>query len=234
MVRMTSIKAPLLPLPNVVFFPKTALPLFVDAPAYGRMIRDCALQGLPVTISMAHIFNLPRDQKGTVHQQLRPTTIGCLGIPYILDEFPDGGLKVLIKGIARTRLVSLAQNLPSPIYNVEILEDSHSEVGNLSGQLTHINNILESWVNKHVPNSVEREAFLKSLETAEHITNYVSMLLIRDCEVRQALLETDSLRDRIHLLGALLREGIPLQENRDVVGAIKKFETLEKLTGTAN
>ncbi|HAZ11854.1 MAG: hypothetical protein A2X86_07615 [Bdellovibrionales bacterium GWA2_49_15] len=231
---MTSIKAPLLPLPNVVFFPKTALPLYVDTPSYGRMIRDCAMKGLPVVICMAYVIDLPPDQRGLARQQLRPAMIGSLGIPYILEEYPGGAMKVLVKGLTRARLLSPSQNLPYPVYNVEVLTGPNSDVGNLDGQLTHINNILEAWVTMNVPNSEEREAFFTGLESTEHIANYVSMLLIRDFEIRQTLLETDSLLDRIHLLGALLRDGIPLKEDREVVGAIKEFETLERLTRAAN
>ncbi|MBI2522109.1 MAG: LON peptidase substrate-binding domain-containing protein [Bdellovibrio sp.] len=272
---MACINAPLLPLPNVVFFPKTALPIYVDTPSYGRMIRDCVMNGLPIVVCMAYIQDLPPDQHGLARQQLRPAIIGSLGVPYILEEYPGGAMKVLIKGITRARLISPTQNLPYPIYKVEILTGSNCDTDHLcppqfafqvggqgatlsrascpsqdsspqanalenqnpkgiDGQLAHINNILEAWVMMNVTNSEERKAFFSGLETTEHIANYVSMLLIRDFEIRQTLLETDSLLDRIHLLGALLRDGIPLKEDREVVGAIKQFETLERLARAAN
>ena len=234
MNKMTCIKAPLLPLPNVVFFPKTALPLYVDTPSYSRMIRDCAIKGLPVVICMADVLELPNAEQGFSMQYLRPAIIGTLGVPYILEEYPGGALKVLVKGLTRIRLLSAVQNLPYPIYDIEILTEPTCDISHLDGQLTHINNILEAWVGLNVANYEEREAFLNSLATTQHITNYVSMLLIRDAGIRQTLLETNSLLDRIHLLAALLRDGIPLKEDREVVGAIKKFETLERLARTAN
>lgn len=236
---MNHLKIPLLPLPQIVFFPKTSLPLFVDEPTYGRMIRDCVQRGGILAISQAYPQRSgQKGHPGASRQQYRPASICCVGIPYILEEFAGGGMKVLIKGVTRARLISISQNIPYPIYNAELLQDQFFDKdkssGQFTGQLAHIHAILDNWVIKNVPDSLEREAFMNGLESIEHVLNYVSMLLIRDPEVRQSLLETDSLVDRVHLLGALLQKGIPLNEDRVVCQAMKHFETLERMQRAAH
>jgi|GEM_PF-597451 len=230
---MPDIKVPLIPLPNVVFFPKTALPLFIDEPVYGKMVRDCVANNTFLALSQAFPFPRSHDPYSNEKPIFRPAQIGSIGMPYILEEYNGGAIKVLVKGLRRVQVFNVAQSLPYPIYNARIIPEGPSEEGVLFGKVNHINRILVEWVEKNVTNSLDREAFLNGLESIEHIVNYVAMLLIRDNEIRQMLLETDSLVDRVNLISVLLERGIPLKENPQVARAMKNFEILERFVKAA-
>jgi len=232
---MSKLKLPILPIPNVVFFPHASLPLLIEEPSYVQMIRDCESAreehgpnaGL-LGISLAQPLQVVNFNSRRPRIEYRPSLICSIGIPMIIDELPGGGIKVLVKGTNRAKLGSLVQNLPFPIFNATILKPSQESSGFTGNEIENIFSVLDIWVKKNVTDSIEREAFMASLEGPEHIVDYVSMLLIADKDIRQVLLETELLIERIHLLNSLLRNKRPLGEDPTVVRAIKRFEIIEK------
>jgi len=79
---------PIFPLPNVVFFPKTVLPLHIFEPRYKEMIGEC--------LAHSSVF-------GIVHaKQDEMAEIGCSAkILDVSKRYEDGRLDILTQGIRR-------------------------------------------------------------------------------------------------------------------------------------
>lgn len=223
---MKRFSLPILPLPELVFFPYTSIPMLIVEPSYIKMVKDCLMTDQSIGIALA----------GTTHghgnsSKYSPQRVATMGKPILLEECEDGTLKILIRGESRIELLRIQQNIPYLVYQVRKLPDIkeehqfHSE----TPKIERLKDILFHWLDDTIQDSVEREVFIDSLESLHHIIDYLSMFLVQDLSMRQLLLENCSLYQRIQVLGPLLRGNYPDCEDELVLNAIKEFEHTDNL-----
>lgn len=92
--------APLFPLPNVVHFPHTWLPLHIFEPRYRAMIAD-ALDGDRL-IAMALLGPNPEPAYETKSAKIHP--IVCVGRIAVEEKLPDGRFNLALHGLCRARI----------------------------------------------------------------------------------------------------------------------------------
>lgn len=112
-------KLPLFPLPHVVHFPHTILPLHIFEKRYRIMIKD-VLEGERL-IGMAVL------QPGwEEHYEGNPTIypVACLGRVIKTEPLPNGRSNVLLLGLKRVRIQEIVTPFPYRTAQVEIVEDS--------------------------------------------------------------------------------------------------------------
>jgi Lon protease-like protein len=97
--------APIFPLPNVVFFPHTFLPLHVFEPRYRRMVED-ALAGDRLIAMVLAREERPPTAWPDVH------ALGALGRIEVAEPLPEGRYNIVLKGLVR---VELARLDPRPV-----------------------------------------------------------------------------------------------------------------------
>lgn len=223
-IRMEAFPLPILPLPNIVLFPNTVIPMLIVEPTYIKMVKDCLMTDQSIGISMAEPIE---ELSGP--PRYSPQRIATMGKPILLEENEDGSLKILMKGEKRVELLTTEQNLPYLIYKVRILPDLREKQSLTlnSHQIERLRDILHQWVGDTIEDSLERESFFQTLESVHHIVDYLAMFLIGDRHIRQLLLENRSLHERIQILSSLLRGEYPDCEDHLVVNAIKEFEAGE-------
>ncbi len=222
------IEIPVIPIPEVVFFPKTVLPLRIEEPSYQLLVRDAIKSHKEIAVAMARRSDQLAIYNGRRLSLFIPAPICSIGHPVIVEE-DHYGIKVLIKGTQRVQLLNLISNHKYPIFLAKIIHDDQQVFGRSFGHIQQIANMLEEWVAITVEDSLEREVFYNSLHTTSHIINYSAMLMIGDRDVRQLLLECDSNLERVNYLFLLLHGRSPLEENPRVSSAIKRFEIIEKI-----
>ncbi len=215
---------PILPIPNLVFFPNTIIPLYIVEKSYINMIRQSIANQGPITLVQA----TPTRGSFSQHVQYIPKMIGTSGIPEIIDEYPDGSIKILIRGTKRVLLKNVIQNIPHLVYEVEALPDLHSEDFPCENKIERLGEILNWWMNHSVKDSREREALMREIKSIHHVLDYISAFIIQDQEMKQMILENRSLADRIQILHTLLPSDEPTTEDFYTANAIKVFETIEK------
>jgi len=87
---------PIFPLPNVVFFPKTYLPLHIFEPRYRDMVADAAAEGRCVGMALL------KDGWETEYYGNPPIfEVGCVGRLVNLQRLPDGRYNILLQGLQR-------------------------------------------------------------------------------------------------------------------------------------
>jgi Lon protease-like protein len=112
-------RIPLFPLPNVVLFPGMPLPLHVFEPRYRKMVKD-VLEG-------HHTIGMMLLRPGwEPHYQGRPPVyeIGCAGLVERCEPLADGRFNILVRGLARFRIVDEREDEPYRLASVAALEDS--------------------------------------------------------------------------------------------------------------
>lgn len=87
---------PLFPLPNVVFFPRTYLPLHVFEPRYRQMVMDAAESHRMIGMVLLK-EGWETNYEGS--PPIFPT--GCVGRMITIQSLPDGRFNILLQGLCR-------------------------------------------------------------------------------------------------------------------------------------
>jgi Lon protease-like protein len=130
---------PLFPLPNVFLFPGCVMPLHIFEPRYRQMIAD-ALEGDRVLALAALV-----SEGGAVQDRAPIHAIAGVGLIETDALRPDGRYDILVRGVARVRLVDeLANGKPYREFRAEVLDDIWPPGG--AGALAQARGALEQLV----------------------------------------------------------------------------------------
>ncbi|HXN06189.1 MAG TPA: LON peptidase substrate-binding domain-containing protein, partial [Nitrospiria bacterium] len=87
---------PLFPLPNLVFFPKTYLPLHIFEPRYREMVQDAEKEGQIIGVVM-----LKDGWEENYYGNPEICLEGCAGELTTVQPLEDGRFNILLKGLFR-------------------------------------------------------------------------------------------------------------------------------------
>lgn len=196
-----------------IFYPRTIIPLTVDDDISKQMLLDCYKNKEDIALYSPH----PRA-KG----------IGTLGKIIQIDYTSGKKLNVIIQGLIRIKLISMDQENPYPKYFISEYCDTDERIQTLVDHRVHrLHIVLETWLGRHVHSMHERERFMKDINSPAKLIDNLCMFLIKDIELKQILLESTSLFDRVQMMNALLIGNTPETEDIEICEAIKHFERLE-------
>jgi len=119
-VRAASPALKVFPLPQVVLFPGTALPLHVFEPRYRALVHDC--------LATDQVMALVQIRPGFEDQAPgRPPVqeMGCAGLIVASEELEGGKFNIVLQGVVRVRLLEeLPSRNPYREVRVEVVEDA--------------------------------------------------------------------------------------------------------------
>lgn len=208
---------PLFPLPNVVLFPKTPVPLYIFEEKYRTMIREALAGNKELVIALLKEGSEPNyTSVSAVHP------IACLGRIETCEELEDGKYNIVVVGIRRVRIIREVQHSPYQLVEVEAIEDPeygeltetlmvrHNHLGGLFAKFTE----LATGVNQHALELMPQLDF-------ESLVNMVAMTLNLAIDQKQALLEINDPSQRCDVL-------IPiLQQQLETLMLVRKFEHIK-------
>ena len=189
---------PVFPLPNVVLFPRTYLPLHIFEPRYREMVADVAAGGRCMGITLLK-EGWEEDYYGT--PAMFP--IGCVGRLVTVHKFPGGRSDILLQGLER---YEIRQEVGGKSYRLAEIQlkalDKASTLDQaLRGELIRA---LNEYVATHddgyrwqgtFPLDANDEVLVNSLST------YLDFTPLE----KQFLLEAESLRQQAHRLHDLIQ-----------------------------
>ena len=208
---------PLFPLPNVVLFPKTPMPLYIFEERYRTMVREVLAGNGELVIALLRGGSEPGYASlNAVHD------IACLGKIETYEELEDGKYNIVVVGLHRVRIVREVQHSPYRRVEVEMLEEAtcderavdiverHNHLGGLFAKFTEL------------ATGVKQQALeLMPQLDFESLVNMVAMTLNLDIEQKQALLEIDNTAQRCDVL-------IPvLQQQLETLVLVRQFEHIK-------
>jgi Lon protease-like protein len=190
-------RIPVFPLPNVVFFPKTYLPLHVFEPRYREMVADAADEGQCVGITL-----LKEGWEGDYYGNPPVYEVGCVGRLVSAQGLPDGRYNILLQGLQR---YEIREELYTKSYRqAQIVLKPQSAAGALdpvsrSELIRVVGEHLKTQEDGHIwrgllDSSVKDEVLVNSLST------YLELTPLE----KQLLLEADSLLQRSRRLSDLI------------------------------
>lgn len=212
---MRELRVPIFPLPEVVFFPETVLPLHVFEPRYRQMVADClAADGWMGVVMLRAGWE--KDYQG------RPPVQTIAGVGEIIqaEMLADGRYNILLHGRSRIRI--LAEEPPEGrLYRVaraERLEEEGPKADDrtFGARLQELRaahaRLLVALGQSH-PDVVGRLTVAGATPGAA-IDRIVSAV-VPDAEVRQRLLEAVDVSDRLDLAVGALGELLTMVAGRE-------------------
>ena len=189
-------RIPLFPLPGVVLFPGTLLPLHIFEARYRAMIAD-ALEG-GRTIGMAMLK--PGWESGQEPLPIHP--VGGAGEIVESQELPDGRYNIVLEGKFRYRVLEEAEAGPYRSARVEEVPSARFGSAREAARVSR----LAAGLFDRVSRSIELPPLPQEPLAPERLASELALRLRYTPEELQALLETDSVAARFDALVGRMAE----------------------------
>jgi len=182
------------PLPGVVFFPRTMLPLQIFEPRYramtARLIEDAAPVAVPLIRADA---GDPR-----VEQFGEPPFHAIAGVGTLAQHqtMPDGRYRILLRGVARVRLTEIERDTPWRQARASLMPDL--DPGPAGPALVSTLEAISAGLGAAWPRGYSMiRGLLSQTRDPSVISNCLASALWPDAESRQALLEIPDVEARM-------------------------------------
>jgi Lon protease-like protein len=185
------------PLPRVVFFPGTYLPLHIFEPRYRALMRDCISTGrLAIAVTLLKPgYELDYEGNPPIYDVC---TVGRIERH---EELPDGRFNLVLRGLSRVKLDELPVGaLPYRRARAELLDGrrGHDRVSRESmTTLLSTASLVGAMVRKAHPNF---SLGVQPDDPPHHVADTLADRLLADPKERQDLLQTLDIPERIKKL----------------------------------
>jgi len=188
------------PLPNVVFFPQTNLPLHIFEPRYSQMIRETQENH-----QLIGMFLLRPGWQDDYYGNPPIYSVGCAGELAYVESLADQRYNIVLRGLYRARALETVQEYPYRKVRVQILPETLSESPKLIRQM-QMSLLADVAKLMSDPENID-----PSLEFSQ-IVNSIASSLDLDVDLKMELLQKDDIFVRARLLQKLLRKRVSMNE----------------------
>ena len=208
-------EVPLFPIPDLVAFPNTVMPLHVFEPRYRAMIEDSVKKDRMIGITNTKKrISTPRENQ-TIKEALtrnqatyEPRGVFSMGEVKVLEKTKDGRIYVNINLKHRVMLVEETQLLPYRICNCRLLEDVNVESSRLIQHQQEILDLMIAILQREAPAELAKfdQEGWNTLDPKKF--SFEIFKLIRfDPDLMQSLLEMTDPEKRLILIKDTLSSG---------------------------
>ncbi|MEQ8861720.1 MAG: LON peptidase substrate-binding domain-containing protein [Pseudomonadales bacterium] len=204
----------LFPIPNLVAFPGTVVPLHVFEPRYRQMVQDCVRDDRMLGVS--HVLKTIHDpgRQESLEQALssnqatyKPQHVFSAGRCEIVDTTRDGRILARVRISERLVLVEERQSLPYRIVSCRRLEDTVETDADVGDLRASINEKLVEIMRDHNPDLARAMAAppwttLSAGDYSFRIFQYLRF----DADLMQTILEERSPTARLETIWSVLRQ----------------------------
>lgn len=217
---------PLLPLRDIVVYPKMIVPLFVG--------REKSIRALQAAIDNDQSIVLATQRDAAVEEPEEKDIfkVGTLGTVVQLVKLPDGTVKVLVEGMERVRLDAFIPN--DGFMKVEISPLSENEEQEHDVEEEALSRAVLSQFEEYVKLSKKTPpevlVSVSQIDDLDKLADTIASHLSLKIEEKQELLESVTLKERFHKLLELMDSEITLLEveNKIKTRVKKQMEKSQK------
>ncbi|MBD3233510.1 MAG: endopeptidase La [candidate division Zixibacteria bacterium] len=193
-------------------FPGLVVPLVISETEYTQMLDDAIMRGH--LIGAVCRKELPSESEDAISF----FDVGVTAQVLKMLRFPDGSVRILIKGQDRFKINRMVDNGPPPLAEIEIIETQYLSEVKEEALIRTLKELLQKLTEKvnYLPEDL--------LQTASHAENASSMIdiiaanLKVDTGAKQLILETFDVMKRLRLIVSHIRKEI---EVVDIAAKIK-------------
>jgi uncharacterized protein len=187
-------------LPDCTLFPHGGLPLFIFEPRYRKMLED-ALEG-DCFFAVARLLG---DEVGDPASFV--SAVGTIGLVRASREQSDGTSQLLVHGVMRVRFTEWHNDHVYPYASIEPVISVFTPEKQASAAMKTLRGAVEDAI-RSLPDEVQAGVFslLDRADDPGLMTDIICQQFIHEANLRQKLLEMDSVGDRIAIICEYLRK----------------------------
>ncbi len=197
-------EVPVMTLPNVTFFPQALLPLHIFEPRYRQMLKDVLASNRLFAVTGLNASLIERAD-----QLEPPFRIASVGIVRACQKNFNGTSNLLLQGLCRVEFVKIVAEEPYRRVQVRALASTPvhdgAAVARLHKELTRLIALKQKF---GAPLPAPMTDFLRTVEDPEVFIDLAAFSLCESHALKQKLLETLDVQERIELFAAQLRADI--------------------------
>jgi ATP-dependent Lon protease len=206
-------------LPGAVFFPQALLPLHIFEPRYQAMLRE--------VLASHRLFAVAGLNPDAAPGRFEPPhRVATVGIVRACQQAEDGTSNLLLHGLTRVQLLGIVAEEPYRRIRIRALasEEGAPVEDNLRRRAT-LGRLLAQRAKLGRPTPDDMLRFLRTVEDPGTFADLAAFNLCDDAGIKQKLLETLEVSERLELLGAQLRREIAdLRLHRRLQGGLDDDE----------
>jgi uncharacterized protein len=191
-------RLPVFPLPNVVFFPRTYLPLHIFEPRYRRMVADAAAGGQCIAMAL-----LKEGWEEEYYGNPPIYPVACVGRLVSVQPLPDGKSNILLQGLERCDITEEHYEKPYRQATIAVRPQAAEPALDRDVRRRLVAALAEYLQTRD--DSTAWQGFFREEVSDEVLVNTLSTYL--DCTPleKQFLLEADGLHQRARRLNDLIQ-----------------------------
>ena len=197
---------PVLPLRDAVVFPHLPAPLVVGRAVSIRTIEQ-VLAGNKMIALVAQ--KNPQIEDPTPDDIFK---VGTAAVIHKLLKFPDGGLRVLTRGLERIRLFDFVQRTPIPVAQVELLREVPHSGSEIEGLTRNLLNQIQKMISMLPINTDELGLTFLNVEDPGRLADMAAALFGLKLHQKQEILETLDIKSRLEKVTRFVNREIEVME----------------------
>lgn len=197
---------PLLPLRDIVVYPKMIVPLFVGREKSIRALQSAIDHDQSIVLATQKDAAVEEPEENDIFK------IGTLGTVVQLVKLPDGTVKVLVEGMERVKIDTFIPN--DGFMKVEVVSLPETEEHDVEEEALSraVLSQFEEYVKLSKKTPPEVLVSVSQIDDLNKLADTISSHLSLKIEDKQALLECVTLKERFHKLLELMDSEITLLE----------------------
>ncbi|KPK64374.1 peptidase [candidate division WOR_3 bacterium SM23_42] len=206
----TLIKIPeelgIIPIKGGVIFPDQVVPLIIHTQKLAKLIDEILTTN---KLAGALTQRNPDIEEPKPHEVF---DIGCVIQITKMLRFPDGTIRLLIKGLKRFRVTEFTQDQPYLKAKINIVTTKYKKTVALEAMMRNVVTMFQHLVSlaPYLPD--EYAAVILNMESADNLIDFVTSTINFDYHEKQALLETTEPKERFAKLIPMLQKEISILE----------------------
>lgn len=198
-------EVPIMPLKDMVVFPKMMLPMMVADERLVRLVDEAVVRD-----RFMGLVAMRDDHEGMEPEGLHG--VGVLGLIQKMLKMPDGSLRLLIQCLSRMRLLDYTQREPYLRARIQVLEEQEAEDLQVQALMVNIKGLFKKFLDMspHLPSELGIIAL--NVEHPGNLADLVAANLNIKVEEKQEILETLPVKDRLEGVLKLLNREVQILE----------------------
>ena len=208
---------PLLPLRDLVVFPHMMIPLFVGREKSIHALEMAMNQRIDIVLAAQKDAKINKPEADDIY------TVGTRGSIIQLLRLPDGTVKVLIEGKARTKITKFIKTDKHFMVNIDLMEDVSDKPVETKALMRSVKAAFETYVklNKSIPPEILMR--ISTIDNAGELADITAAQLNLKIEDKQKILEIfDSGKRLEKLLNMIVGEIEILEVEKKIRTRVRK------------
>ncbi len=196
-------EVPVMTLPKVAFFPQAMMPLHIFEPRYQTMLKDVLAAD-----RLFAIAGLDEKRAAKTTQFEPPHQVASIGIVRACQKNSDGTSDLLLQGLCRVRFTDILADEPYRRVRFRVLPSQTGDATKNERLRREVARLLALKIKFGAAPSRDLYEFVRKIEDPEMFADLAAFSLCESPVLKQKLLETLDIHERLELLAGDVRHDI--------------------------